>query len=574
MSDDFDLIVRNGMVVDGTGLPRRRVDVGIRDGRVARLAHLDGCSAREELDADGAIVAPGIIDAHTHYDPQITFDPYATVSCFHGVTTVLGGNCGFSIAPCKASDREFLQGIFARVENMDPIAMSAITWNQFETFAEFVASRTGRLGVNFACYVGHSNLRRWMMGSDASTRAATSAEITEMRRMLAEAMAAGAAGLSSSAAPTHLDIDGVPVPSRLSSADELLALADELGRFGRGSVAFLPASAVGGLDDADKAYLIEIGRRSGMPVIIQGLGGRNKVDAPTATWDASVEFLDRATEAGAPVYSLLIARPFDRPVVIGPENHHYIAVFSWEHMLKLPHDERVALLRDPAARDELRHAVENYNRDPAKGTTSPPPLWRNVFVDRVVRPEHEKLQSRSIADIAAEAGVAPADALLDLALAEDLATEFRWRTESPEWSEAVKTAQLDSRMLIGTSDGGAHLARDDGADWSSYFLRSWVLDRAVWSLEDGIRQITQVPASLLGFHDRGTITVGGWADLMIFDPETIGPLRKEFVHDLPGGVGRFKAWGQGVRATIVNGRVIVSNGELTDNLPGQMVSPS
>jgi len=193
VSDDFDLIVRNGMVVDGTGLPRRRVDVGIRDGRVARLAHLDGCSAREELDADGAIVAPGIIDAHTHYDPQITFDPYATVSCFHGVTTVLGGNCGFSIAPCKASDREFLQGIFARVENMDPIAMSAITWNQFETFAEFVASRTGRLGVNFACYVGHSNLRRWVMGSDASTRAATSAEITEMRRMLAEAMAAGAA---------------------------------------------------------------------------------------------------------------------------------------------------------------------------------------------------------------------------------------------------------------------------------------------------------------------------------------------------------------------------------------------
>jgi len=573
VSDDFDLIVRNGMVVDGTGLPRRRVDVGIRDGRVARLAHLDGCSAREELDADGAIVAPGIIDAHTHYDPQITFDPYATVSCFHGVTTVLGGNCGFSIAPCKASDREFLQGIFARVENMDPIAMSAITWNQFETFAEFVASRTGRLGVNFACYVGHSNLRRWVMGSDASTRAATSAEITEMRRMLAEAMAAGAAGLSSSAAPTHLDIDGGPVPSRLASHDELLALADELGRFGRGSVAFLPASAVGGLDDADKAFLIEIGRRSGMPVIIQGLGGRNKVDAPTATWDASVEFLDRATAAGAPVYSLLIARPFDRPVVIGPENHHYIAVFSWEHMLKLPHAERIALLRDPASRDELRNAVEHYNRDPAKGTTSPPPLWTNVFVDRVVRPEHEKLQSRSIADIAAEAGVAPADAMLDLALAEDLATEFRWRTESPEWSEAVKTAQLDSRMLIGTSDGGAHLARDDGADWSSYFLRTWVLDRAVWSLEEGIRQITQVPAALLGFHDRGTIRVGGWADLMIFDPTTIGPLRKEFVHDLPGGVGRFKAWGQGVRATIVNGQVIVSNGELTGSLPGRMVSP-
>lgn len=570
---DYDLIVRNGFVVDGTGLPRRRVDVGVRDGRVARLAHLDGCSAAQEIDADGAIVAPGIVDAHTHYDPQITFDPYATTSCFHGVTTVLGGNCGFSIAPCKPVDREFLSGIFARVENMDPIAMSAITWDEFETFGEFVASRAGKLGVNFACYVGHSNLRRWVMGPAASDRAATTAEVAEMRRMLAEAMEAGAAGLSSSAAPTHLDIDGLPVPSRLAEREELLALADELGRAGKGSLAFLPESSIGGLDDRDKAYLIELGSRSGLPVVIQGLGGRNKVDAPTATWQASVEFLDEATAAGAPVYSLLIARPFDRPVVIDPGNHHYLSVFSWERMLKLPHDERTALLRDPAARDELRHAVEHYNRDPAKGTTAPPPLFRDVYVDRVVLPEHEKLQSRSIADIAAEQGVAPADAMLDLALAEDLGTEFRWRTENPEWADAVRTAQLDSRMIIGTSDGGAHLARDDGSDWSSYFLRSWVIDRAVWTLEEGIRQITQMPAALLGFGDRGTIRVGGWADLMIFDPDTIGPWRKEFVHDLPGGVGRFKAWGKGVLATIVNGRVIVAGGELTDELPGQVVSP-
>jgi N-acyl-D-amino-acid deacylase len=572
--DGFDLIVRNGFLVDGTGLPRRRVDVGVRDGRVARIANLSQHSAAEEIDAEGAIVAPGIVDAHTHYDPQITFDPYATVSCFHGVTTVLGGNCGFSLAPCKADDRSFLEGIFARVENMDPIAMSAITWNQFETFDEFLDSRNGRLGVNFACYVGHSNLRRWVMGPDASTREATASEVDEMCRLRAGAMSAGAAGLSSSAAPTHFDIDDRPVPSRLANRDELLALADALGRIGRGSLAFLPASSIGGLDDEDKALLIELGSRSGTPVIIQGLGGRNKFDAPTATWEASVEFLDRATAAGAPVYSMLITRPFDRPVVIGPENHHYLSVPSWEHMLKLPHDERVALLRDPEARAQLRHAVEGYNRDPAKGTTVPPPLWTNVFVDRVVLPEHEKLQSRSIVDIAAERGVAPADAMLDLALAEDLRTEFRWRTESPEWTDAVGLAQRDPRMVIGTSDGGAHLARDDGADWSSYFLRSWVLDRQVWTLEEGIRQITQVPASLLGFHDRGVVAVGRWADLMVFDPETVGPWRKEFVADLPGGVGRFKAWGQGMRATVVNGSVIVRDGELTGSLPGHVVRPA
>jgi N-acyl-D-aspartate/D-glutamate deacylase len=569
----YDLIVRGGYVVDGTGLPRRRVDVGVRDGRVAALARLDGDDAREELDADGRIVAPGIVDAHTHYDPQITFDPYATMSCFHGVTTVVAGNCGFSVAPCKPEDRDFLTGIFARVENMDPIALSAITWDECVTFADFLGSRVGRLGVNFACYVGHSNLRRWVMGADASDRAATDDEVEAMRAMVVDAMAAGAAGVSSSAAPTHLDLDDRPVPSRVASRDEFAALAAAAGDAGGGSIAFLPASAIGGIDADDEDYLIHLGRVSGLPVVIQGLGGRNKTDAPTATWEAAQSFLDRATAAGAPVYSMLIARPFDRPIVIDESNFHYLAVPSWNRMLQLPHTERVAALRDPATRAELREAVEHYNRDPALGTTVPPPLWRAVYVDEVAKPEHAHLQSRSIAELAREQGAAPADVLLDLALDEDLATRFRWRTESPEWAAAVGEAQLDARMIVGTSDGGAHLARDDGADWSSYFLRSWVLDRRVWTLEEGIRQITQVPAALLGFPDRGVLAAGRPADLMIFDPDTVGPWKKEFVHDLPGGVGRFKAWGHGVHATVVNGVPIVVDGELTGRLPGQVVRP-
>jgi N-acyl-D-aspartate/D-glutamate deacylase len=570
---EFDLIVRNGFVVDGYGLPRRRVDVGVRDGRVATLAHLDGCRAHDVLDADGMIVAPGIVDAHTHYDPQITFDPYATVSCFHGVTTVVAGNCGFSVAPCRPEDRPFLSGIFARVENMDPVALSAISWDEFESFPEYLASRQGRLGVNLACYVGHSNLRRWVMGPDASVRAATGAEIDAMRDLVADAMDAGAAGLSSSAAPTHFDLDDRPVPSRIAARDELAALAEAAGHAGGGSIAFLPASAIGGLDAEDEAYLVRLATASGLPVIIQGLGGRNKVDAPTATWEASKQFLDRATAAGAPVYSMLIARPFDRPIMLDATNFHYLSVPAWDRMLKLDHDARLAALTDPAVRDELREAVEHYNRDASKGTTVPPPLWTAVFVDEVFLPEHQPVQGRSIAELAAERGVAPADVLIDLALAEGLRTRFRWRTESPEWTAAVAEAQVDPRMIIGTSDGGAHLARDDGADWSSYFLRSWVLDRHVWTLEEGVRQITQVPAALLGLTDRGVIRPGGWADLMVFDPDTIGPWRKEFVHDLPGGVGRYKAWGQGVAATIVNGVPIVRDGELTDALPGHVVRP-
>ena len=572
MTEALDLLVRGGIVIDGTGLARRRVDVGVRDGRVVAVGHLDADAARDVLDAEGRVVAPGIVDAHTHYDPQITFDPYATVSCFHGVTTVVAGNCGFSVAPCKAEDRAFLAGIFARVENMDPIALDAITWDEFETFPEFLASRTGRLGVNLACYIGHSNVRRWVMGPDASARAATAREIDAMRAIVAGAMEAGAAGMSSSAAPTHFDLEDRPVPSRVSDREELAVLVEEAGRHAGGSIAFLPASAIGGLNAEDEEYLIRLGTMSGLPVIIQGLGGRNKVDAPTATWEASKAFLDRAAAAGAPVYSMLIARPFDRPITIDETNFHYLAVPSWDEMLKLPKDARLARLRDPAARATLRDAVEHYNRDPSQGTTVPPPLWDAVFVDETT-PAHHAVQGRSIRELADERGVAPADVMLDLALDEDLTTRFRWRTESPEWAAAVGEAQLDARMIVGTSDGGAHLARDDGADWSSYFLRSWVLDRHVWTLEDGIRQITQVPAALIGLTDRGVIRPGAWADLMVFDPDTVGPWRKEFVHDLPGGVGRFKAFGRGVHATVVNGVPIVRDGELTGALPGRVVSP-
>jgi N-acyl-D-aspartate/D-glutamate deacylase len=574
MPTEYDLIVRNGLVVDGTGMPRRRVDVGVKNGKIAKLARLDDATAKEELDAAGCIVAPGIVDAHTHYDPQITFDPYATMSCFHGVTTVLAGNCGFSLAPVRLQDHGFLKGIFARVEDMHPAALDGVRWDHLETFEDFLESLEGRLGINFSCYVGHSNIRRWVMGDDAIKRVANDLEIAEMRKLLKAAMEAGAAGLSSSAAPTHMDINGRPVPSRLADRKEVLALAEEMGLFGSGSICFLPESAIGGLTEADGDLLIEIGCKSGVPVIIQGLGGRNKVDAPTATWDAAVRFLDRATERGAPVYSLLIARPFDRAFVLDESNFHYRAAFDWHEMLQTPKEERLRILRDPARRNALRFNVENYNRDASKGTTVPPPPWNQVFIDNSPSMSPQSYAGLSIQQLADAKGTAAGEYAMDLALADDFRTELRWQAESPEWRDAVEIAQRDPRMIIGTSDGGAHLARDDQADWSSYFLRSWVMDRKVWGLEEGIRQITQVPAALLGFSDRGMLRIGGWADIMIFNPDTIGPWRKEFTKDLPGGAGRFRAWGRGVHATIVNGVPIVLEGKLTGRLPGHVVRPN
>ena len=571
---DYDLIVRNGYVVDGTGLPRRRSDVAVKHGKVAKIALLSGVTSREEIDAKGRIVAPGIIDAHTHYDPQITFDPYATMSCFHGVTTVLAGNCGFSAAPVRSSDQEFIKGIFAKVEDMDPVALSGVAWDSFETFPEFLHILEGRLGINFACYVGHSNVRRWVMGDSAVQRAATPKEIEAMRAIVADAMRAGAAGFSTSLSPTQNDIHGRPVPSRFAAREEVVALAEEAGKFGSGSICFLPAGTAIGLKEDDYDYIIEIAKRSGLPVIIQGLGARSKTDEPGSGWDAAVAALDRAVAEGAPFYSLLVARPFDRPVVFDQTNHHWQAVPTWHAMTRMTIENRRALLKDPQAREAMRFAVENQNRDPSKGTTLPAPQWHHVFVEDSSTLPFAVHGGRSIAELAKERSIAPGDLALDLALADDFATKLRWRMDTPDWSQAVENSQTDPRIIIGTSDGGAHLAKDDQADWSSYFLGKWVRERKIWSLEDGVRQLTQVPAALLGFHDRGTLRIGGWADMMIFDPDEIGPLRKEFVRDLPGGVGRYKAYGRGVYATIVNGQPIVLDGKLTGRMPGAVVTPS
>ncbi|MGA2835750.1 MAG: amidohydrolase family protein [Acidimicrobiales bacterium] len=574
MGDHVQLLIRGGVLVDGSGNPRRRADVAVRDGRITAVGRLDGTTADLELDATGRIVAPGIIDPHTHYDPQITWDPYATASCFHGVTTVLAGNCGFSVAPTRPADRRFFAGLFAKVEGMAPAALDGINWD-FETFPEFLADRTGKLGVNMACYVGHCNLRRWVMGTDGSARAASPAEILEMGELLRAAMEAGAAGFSSTHASTHNDGDNHPVPSRFAEPDELLALADELGRIDRGTITYLPRSAVGGLDAADMELLIELGRVSRLPVIIQGLGGRNKVDAPGAGWDVALEFLDRARAAGSAVYSLLLARPFDRPFDLVSGTTLYEGVPAWDKVVAPFVDDRRARLTDPAIRDAMRDAVEHPNRDPDRGSTLPPPHWDVLFVGAVRDPGLDRFVGRSIADIAAEQDVAPADAMIDLALADDLATQFRWVTETEEWMDAVREAQHCPNMITGTSDGGAHLARDDGSDYSTYFLRRWVLDLGEWTLEQGVRQLTSVPANLLGFRDRGLVQPGNYADLMIFDTEEIRrPGRKELVHDLPGNSGRFQAYPNGIHATIVNGVPIVLEGKLTGHLPGMVVSPA
>jgi N-acyl-D-aspartate/D-glutamate deacylase len=549
--------------------------VAVKDGRIARIGFVDPTEADEVIDADGLHVAPGIVDAHTHYDPQLTFEPHATSSCYHGVTTVLAGNCGFSVAPNRPDQRAFLARMFAKVEGMSPVALSAVQWD-FESFPEFLASRTGKLGVNMACYVGHSAVRRTVMAEAGSEREATDDEIERMRVVVAEAMEAGAAGFSSSHGPTQLDGDQRPVPSRFASVGELEVLCAEAGRHRGGSISYLHRSAIGGLDQPDKDLLFRLGSLSRLPIILQGLGGRSKVDVPGADWERVSAWIEEVGRQGVGIYSLLRNHPFDRDFRVETGTNLYEGVPTWHKVIgpDVARADRLAALRDPVARADMRHAVDHPNTDGALGSTLPPPRWSVVEVDEVAKPHNEKFLRRTIADIATELGQEPADVLLDLALDEDLRTVFRYVNKSQAWEEAVAMGQSHPAMIIGISDGGAHLDRDDGADWSTAFLAFWVRDRKLWSLEEGIRQMTQVPAALLGFEGRGMLLPGYWADAFIFDPDVIDLESKKQVADFPGGEARYSARPRGISATIVNGVPIVRDGEvLKENLPGRVVRP-
>jgi N-acyl-D-amino-acid deacylase len=560
----LDTIIKGGLVVDGSGLPMRLADVGIAGGRIVDIGHLSG--AKETIDADGLVVAPGIVDAHTHYDPQLSFEPYATSSCFHGVTTVVAGNCGYSIAPTKPQDREFMTGLFAKVEGMSPEVLGAgLPWT-WQTFPEFLDALDRRLGLNVACYVGHSAVRRWVMGDAASERAATDAEVGEMKRIVREAMRAGACGFSSSLAPTHVDQWEKPVPSRFSAFEEVAVLCEAAGEGGSGSISILPETAVRGLTVADREKLIDLGRRCGLPIIIQGMGCRAGKEE---SWEDQKRFFADARDRGAAIYSVLRTQPFMRVFDFDRGTSLLDGVFHWRDLGALLAEERLRRLADAAFRPQLRQALDEPNTDGSKGSTLPPPALDMVFVTSSAA--HPEAEGKSLKQIAEERGVHAADVIADLAVADRLATGFLWSNENPRWMAASIASQSSNHMIVGTGDGGAHSDRDDGAEWSTYYLRQWILERKIQSLEEGIRRITHLPAVITGIQERGLIARGYWADVMLFDPKRIGLGKKTIVKDLPGNGERWQVYPLGVARVMVNGKTIVANGELTGAHPGRVL---
>jgi N-acyl-D-aspartate/D-glutamate deacylase len=538
----YELVIRGGTVIDGTGAPGRVADVAVADGRIVAVG--TDLHGDRELDASGHVVAPGFIDVHTHYDAQVFWDPDLTPSAFHGVTTVIAGNCGFSIAPVRPEGVGILGRTLQHVEDMSLDTLTVgVPWADFESFGDYLdAVETRGVGLNYGCYVGHTALRLYVMGDDAYERAATADELAEMQALVAAAMDAGAIGFATSASPTHNGDRGRPVPSRVADLDEVRFLCEPLRERGRGVVAMLP----GGVFRNEQ--LFELQRYLGRPITwtalltVKGLPYHLKV----------VEEHDAARAEGVEVWPQVSCRPLvfqmnlEEPFTLNMRP-------SFAALMDLDRAGRIAAYRDPVWRAEAWEDVSG------RGGLLPFNWPALSVAESDTRPE---LVGRGVVELAEERGVTPLDAMLDLSLEDDLRTRFN-STLANDDTEAIAWLLPRDGMLIGLADSGAHVSQLCDACFATDLLGNWVRERAVMPLERAIHKLTAEPAAVYGLADRGVIEPGMAADLVVFDPDTVapGPLRR--IVDFPAEGERLTADEPvGVRHVVVNGVPIRVDGEM------------
>ena len=542
------ILIRGGTVIDGTGAPRQQADVLIREGRIAEIGQ--GLSGEREIDAGGAVVAPGFIDIHTHYDAQVFWDPALTPSCFHGVPTVVAGNCGVTIAPTREADRETIALTLEKVEDMNPAAlMAGIPWD-FETFPEYLASveRRGTL-LNFAAYVGHTALRLYHMGEAAYERAATDDEVAAMAVSVREAMQAGAVGLASSFAPTHVGIGGKPICSRLAELSEFEALASELSRLGRGVI----EATLGSGFAFDEIY--DFQRRLGVPLTYTALL------AIPGLWQHGSALHAKEVARGTGVWPQISVRKITLQTQLKqPFAFDQAACFA-ELYAEAP-EIRSERYRDPEWR---KRAMEELSHTPL------PTRWENFSLAE--SEVHSDLIDRKLVDLAKERGESPLDTMIALSLEENLETRFRY-IQANDDEEGIEHLLQQEQMALGLSDAGAHVGMLCDAPLPTDLLGNWVRERGVIPLEKAVHKLTGEPAGIFRFEDRGILKAGAHADVCIFDPDRVDPGSIRRVRDFPAGADRLTAdTPEGIRHVLVNGTPVVEAGELLndqlESLPGQ-----
>ena len=557
----YDVVIKGGRIYDGSGMPSYLGDVAVKDGRIVETGRIGG-EAKRVVQADGLAVAPGFIDFHTHLDAQLLWDPLATSSCFHGVTTVIPGNCALALAPCKEQDQDTILKSFERVEAISlPALRAGVQWG-WTTFPQYLDKLRGNLGVNVAALMGHCALRQFVMGNAAMERAATPAEIQQMKEILKAGVRAGAMGFSTNQNPVHMFADGTPIQSRFATDEEIIELACALGEINQGAVQISRGSLGVSVPMRETVQLFdEISSRSGRPVIWQSIAHR--WDRPDE-WRQLLDLAQESLERGVQSYPLCNARLFNNRLTM-KNAQVFDDLPTWKTILFLPLEARIAAIKDPETRKKMRYeAVEE------KKSSRFSRRWDLVYMIKAATPANKHLEKKSVAEIAKIRGQDVIDAFLDLSLEEGLDTEFQTSSTNGD-EEAVAEIIRSPFTLVGQSDAGAHLIYDAGFGYATRLLGYWIREKNVMSLEEGVRKLTFMVASIFGLHDRGLIRRGMAADLVLFDPATIRECEPEMVQDLPANEKRFIQKAVGIEMTLVNGEVLVENGNHTGALPGSVL---
>jgi N-acyl-D-amino-acid deacylase len=554
----YDLLVKNGRIVDGSGMPAFVGDVAVRHGKIVEVGKLSGQATRT-IDAAGLVVAPGFIDNHCHYDAQVLWDPLCSFSCYHGATTVIFGNCSLGLAPVQPADRERVAGMLSYVEAIPmDVLQAGVSW-RWTSFPEYMQVVEQCLGVNAGMLIPHSAVRYYAMSeaSQEDQRPATPDQLATMQRLIREGLEAGALGLSITRNRGHFDLEGRRIAGACAPDDELFAVTDVLQQVGTGVI-----QCGGGTNPEIETRLMSrisaaCGRRLMYNTILQN------VRAPER-WKQHLTVVEETCQAGHRALPLCSPNPIKQRFTM-----HNCQVFRgmphWHPILLATDAEKLRAYSDPVVRRQLRADIE--------GPLGPEGVfskrWDLMVVEAPQLPQHQGLKGKSIAEIAAAQGQDVLDTFLDLAVAENLDTVFVLGEINVD-PEAVATLLTSPYTIVGLSDGGAHVQFDSGVGFSTRLLGYWVREQQILSLEEAVRQLTFVSASAFGIYDRGLIRPGMAADLTIFDADTVQPLPEDIVHDFPNNGWRIRERAQGIAYTVVNGTVLIEHGEHTGALPGRI----
>jgi len=560
----LDTIIRGGLVIDGTGSAPTVADIGIRDGRIVAVGTVTE-EATETIDATGLMVMPGVVDPHTHYDAQLFWDPSASPSNLHGVTTIIAGNCGFTLAPVRPEDTTYISEMMAKVEGMPLVALAeGVPWN-WETFGEYLDALQGRLGVNAGFLVGHCAIRRMVMGAERGEQVATDEEIDQMVALLRSSIEAGGLGFSSSQSRTHSDGDGKAITSRFADRREMLAFAREVEAHEGTTLEYITSGCLDGLSEEEKELMADMTATANRPLNWNLL----TVDArdPEKT-EHQLEVSDRAAARGGKIVALTM--PTLVPMNMSFKNHCALFLIpGWGPIMGLPLEWRVEALKSPGVRAKLNECAKSKDAGVFRRLSG----WGSYIIGDTFSEANAGLEWREVGEIAQERGADPFDTLLDIVIADDLRTviwpkptdgdDATWMMRANAWA--------DPRAMVGGSDAGAHLDRMCGSNYPTAFLADCLRGRKLIPVETAVMMMTKQPAELFGLRDRGTIAANRAADLFIFDPRTVDSAPARMVDDLPGNSPRLVASSTGVARVMVNGVTIVEDGASTGTLPGTLL---